>query len=50
MEERLTILPQRWPRIPGSTSWHMRTSPNTLVSNCLRTLSIATDSIAPDWL
>ena len=33
IEDTLTILPQRWARIPGSTSWHMRTRPNTLVSN-----------------
>ena len=30
---RLTILPHFCSRIPGSTSWHIRISPNTLVSN-----------------
>src|SRR5215203_1546796 len=50
MEERLTILPYPCTRISGSTSWHMRTSPNTLVSNCLRTFSMGTASTAPDWL
>jgi hypothetical protein len=42
--------PARCRRIPGSTSWHRRTSPNTFVSNCARTFSIGTVSIAPDWL
>ena len=34
-----TILPQRCSRIPGSTSWHIRTRPKTLVSNWRRTSS-----------
>ncbi len=42
--------PARRSRIAGSTSWHMRTSPNTFVSNWRRTSSMPTDSIAPDWL
>jgi len=46
----LTILPQRWARIFGSTSCVRRTSPNTLVSNWRRTASIGTVSIAPLWL
>ena len=50
IEETLTIRPRRCARIPGSTSWHMRTSPNTFVSNCRRTSAGATDSTAPDWL
>ena len=37
-------------RIPGSTSWHIRTRPNTFVSNWARTRSIGTVSTAPDWL
>ena len=50
IEERLTILPQPWARIPGSTSWHIRSSPKTLVSNCRRTASSDSVSSAPDWL
>ena len=30
----LTILPQRWARIPGRTIWVSAISPNTFVSNC----------------
>jgi len=50
MEETLMILPYPCLRIPGKTSWHIRASPNTLVSNCARTLSMGTASTAPDWL
>jgi hypothetical protein len=45
-----TILPQRWARIFGSASCVSCTSPNTFVSNCRRTASIGTVSIAPLWL
>jgi hypothetical protein len=50
IELRLTIRPEPTPRIPGSTSWHILTSPKTLVSNWRRTLSIGIVSIAPLWL
>jgi hypothetical protein len=50
MDERLTILPKPCLRIPGNTSWHMRTRPNTFVSNWRLIFSIGTSSIAPDWL
>ncbi len=43
-------MPEPAPRMPGSTSWHIRIRPKTLVSNCLRTLSIGIVSIAPLWL
>jgi hypothetical protein len=46
----LTIRPLRPARIAGSTSWHIRTSPKTLVSNWARIFSIGSDSTAPDWL
>src|SRR5436305_1232234 len=42
-----TMRPQPCSRILGSTSWHMRTRPKTLVSNWRRTASIGTDSTAP---
>ena len=50
IEPMLTIVPEPRSRIPGRTSWHMRMSPNTLVSNCRRTSSTGTLSTAPDWL
>ena len=40
--------PARCSRIAGSTSWHIRSSPNTLVSNCRRTSSRSSVSTAPD--
>jgi hypothetical protein len=36
--------------MPGSASWLIRISPKTFVSNCRRIESMATDSMAPDWL
>ncbi len=48
IELMLTIRPYPCSRIPGSTSWHIRTSPNTFVSNCRRRLSGLTVSTAPD--
>jgi hypothetical protein len=37
MDERLTILPKPCHLTPGKTSWHMRASPKTFVSNWRRT-------------
>jgi hypothetical protein len=48
MELMFTMRPAPWPRMPGRTSWHMRTSPNTFVSNWRRTSSMGTLSTAPD--
>ena len=50
IELTFTIRPFPTRRMPGSTSWHIRTSPNTLVSNWSRTLSSGTLSTAPLWL
>lgn len=50
IELMLRILPERASRIAGSTSWHIRTSPKTLVSNWRRISSPLTVSTAPDWL
>ena len=49
MELMLMIRPQRCSRMPGSTSWHMRTRPKTFVSNWRRRSSGSTVSSAPDW-
>jgi hypothetical protein len=49
IELTLTIVPAPAARIPGSTSWHIRSSPNTFVSNWRRTDSIGSVSNAPDW-
>jgi hypothetical protein len=50
MDEMLTILPESCLLIPGNTSWHMRPSPKTFVSNWRLMFSIGTSSTAPDWL
>ena len=50
MEDTLTIRPHPCARIPGRTSWHIRTRPNTFVSNWRRTSAMGTLSTAPDWL
>ena len=46
----LTIRPRPALRIPGRTSWHIRTRPKTLVSNWRRSSSIGSVSTAPLWL
>jgi len=48
MDEMLTMRPLPRARMVGRTSWHIRTSPKTLVSNCRRTSSRSSVSTAPD--
>ena len=48
MEPRLMIRPCPTRRIPGRTSWLIRISPKTFVSNCRRMTSSGIDSTAPD--
>jgi hypothetical protein len=50
IDPMLTTFPQCCWRIPGNTSWHIRISPNTFVSNWRRTCSTGIVSTAPDWL
>ena len=47
MEEMFTIVPRRWRRIVGSTSWVSRARPKMFTSNCRRASSIGTSSTAP---
>jgi hypothetical protein len=48
IDEMLTIRPRPAARIDGSTSWHIRRRPKTLVSNCRRTSAASSVSSAPD--
>jgi len=47
IDDTLTTRPALLARMPGRTSWVIRTSPNTLVSNCRRRASIGTSSTGP---
>ena len=46
-EPRFTMRPDRWARMPGRTSRHIRTTPKTLVSNCRWRSDIASSSTGP---
>ena len=50
IDDTFTIRPRPAERMAGSTSWHSRTAPNTLVSNWRRSASGVTSSTGPDWL